>query len=69
MKSEMPDVKSDIAIGDFSKITDWFKKNVYPYGKLISPEELLLEVTNESVNPDLFVEYLEEKYKEIYVFE
>ena len=48
------------------KIGKWLKNNVYVYGSLYTPKELLVKVTGEELNPKYFTEYLTEKFSKIY---
>jgi len=48
------------------KIGKWLKNNVYVYGSLYTPKELLVKVTGEELNPKYFTNYLTEKFSKIY---
>lgn len=62
------DVEAIVQSGDFTPITTWLKEHIHQYGKMKKPLELLQDITNESLNPDYLVQYLTEKYSEIYGF-
>lgn len=62
------DVEQVVQSGDLSPITTWLKDNIHQYGKMKQPLELLHDITNESLNPTYLVNYLTEKYGEIYEF-
>lgn len=47
-------------------IGKWLKDHVYIYGMKLTPEELIIKVTGEKLNPLYFTNYLENKYTEIY---
>ncbi len=66
LKKDIPNVNKIVRNGEFSEITNWFSSNVYPFGKLLLPEELIEEVTGEGINPQLYINYLENKFSEIY---
>ncbi|HET7581093.1 MAG TPA: carboxypeptidase M32 [Bacillales bacterium] len=66
IKKEMPDFYSNIENGEFMKIRNWLKENIHQYGKLYTPEELIQKVTGEALNARYLVDYLEEKFAEIY---
>jgi len=48
-------------------IRDWFSKNLYVYGALYTPFDLLKLVTNEDLNPSYYCDYLEVKFSKIYL--
>jgi len=52
---------------DLSPVTDWLKENVHKQGRLLVPDELLKKATGESFNPKYYVDYLEEKFTNLYL--
>ncbi|MGP4060022.1 carboxypeptidase M32 [Halobacillus sp. H74] len=67
MRKEL-DVDQCIEKGDFQRIKAWLTKNVHQYGKMKKPLEILHDVTGEGLNPEYLIEYLTNKYKNIYKF-
>ena len=65
MKSEI-DTDKCLTCGDFSSINSWNLNRIWKYGKLYEPGEVLLRVLEEPFDPNIFADYLEEKYSEIY---
>lgn len=65
MKSEV-DVEKCILNGNFAPINEWNRKNIWQYGKLYTPAELSRRVFGGEFDPDVYVEYLTEKYSDIY---
>lgn len=63
---QMPDFEEKIRQGELLPIKDWLSQQIYQYGKLLDPSEIVMKVTGEELNPDYLVKYLEEKYKQIY---
>jgi carboxypeptidase Taq len=61
------DIDAAIKKEDLSPITGWLKENVHIHGALFSPEELLLKSTGEQFNPKYYVDYLKEKFGELYL--
>jgi carboxypeptidase Taq len=55
-----------IGEGNLIPIKDWLAVKVYRHGKLLTPTEIVTEVTGEELNPDYLVEYFQEKYGDIY---
>lgn len=66
LKKQMPNLDEVLASGNILKIRDWSKENIHQYGKLYTPGELVKKVTGEDLNADYLVQYLEEKYSEVY---
>ncbi|WP_159883371.1 carboxypeptidase M32 [Paenibacillus puerhi] len=55
-----------VAKGDLHPIKAWLADKIYRHGKSLTPSEIILEVTGEELNPDYLVDYLREKYSDIY---
>ncbi|MEI7024376.1 carboxypeptidase M32 [Paenibacillus sp. y28] len=66
LRSELPEFDSLIAAGNLAPIRSWLIEKVYRHGKLLTPGEIIVQVTGEELNPVYLAEYLEEKYKDIY---
>lgn len=66
--SKTVDIEETVRQGQFSPIKQWFTKNVYQYGKMKKPLEIIEDLSGEQLNPDHFVHYLNKKYKKIYQF-
>jgi len=60
------DVDSIIGSGDISPISRWLKDNIQVYGASLMPDDLLKKATRESFNPMYYVNYLSEKFGELY---
>lgn len=65
-------MKKDINIegalerGELKKIRKWLREKIHRYGKLKTPKEIMVSVTGEELNPEYYIKYLKEKYKNIY---
>ena len=66
MKKEL-DIASLIKENKISKINEWLKEKLHKYGSSKTPKELLLMITNEDFNPHYYIDYLKEKYSELYL--
>ncbi|MDD9267773.1 carboxypeptidase M32 [Paenibacillus sp. GCM10023248] len=66
LRKELPAFESLIAEGNLGPIKDWLTDKVYKHGKLLTPNEIVRDVTGEDLNPDYLVQYLEEKYQAVY---
>lgn len=45
----------------------WLKEHLHIYGKLYEPKQLLLKITGKDLNPQYFIDYLEQKYSTLYL--
>ncbi|MGL4997806.1 carboxypeptidase M32 [Cetobacterium sp.] len=65
MKKQM-NVEGVLERGELNKIKIWLNENIHKHGKSKSPNEIMLSVTGEELNPDYYITYLKEKYTNIY---
>lgn len=65
-RKEIKDLDALIENGELIKLKDWLSEKIYKYGKLLEPSEILMQVTGEEINPEYLIDYLENKYKEVY---
>ncbi|MCJ7632910.1 carboxypeptidase M32 [Candidatus Bathyarchaeota archaeon] len=56
----------DIEKGSYQKVDDWLTKNIYSYGNLLDPADLLKRITGQEINVDYYIRYLDSKYSELY---
>ncbi|MCF7926253.1 MAG: carboxypeptidase M32 [Candidatus Izimaplasma sp.] len=66
MKQEL-DLEKLVKDNEIEQVNAWLKDKIHHFGGSKSPKELLKEVTGESFNPTYYIEYLKEKYTEIYL--
>lgn len=67
LKGVMPDLEERIRAGKFKDIRKWLQGEIHEVGSLYpSLDELLEKVTGEPLNPQYFLDYLEEKYSKVY---
>lgn len=66
IQKDLPEFSNLIENGRIDLIQEWLKENIHQYGKLYTPNELIVKVTGEELNADYLVEYLEKKYSEVY---
>jgi len=66
LKDENPNVISDIEKGDFKNIIGWLRKNVHKYGRKITADDIIKNACGEGLNAKVFVNYLKDKYYELY---
>ena len=65
MKQEI-DVSGLIAKGEFGPVNDWMAKNVFAKADMLSPAEWISDITGRELTANDFLDYLEEKYSQIY---
>ena len=63
---EIKDFDELVEKGELLTIKAWLSDKVHKHGKLLEPAEILKQVTGEEINPEYLMDYLENKYKEIY---
>lgn len=67
-KKEIENFDALIEKGELITIKEWLSEKIHKYGKLMEPEEIIMKVTGEGINPSYLTDYLENKYKNIYKF-
>ncbi|UPO96988.1 carboxypeptidase M32 [Cetobacterium somerae] len=65
MKKDI-NIEGTLERGELKRIKDWLREKIHRYGKLKTPKEIMVSVTGEELNPEYYIEYLKEKYKNIY---
>jgi len=65
---DIPDMDEKITKGEFSEIKDWLTKKVHKHGsRYDSLDELLEDQVGEALNPEYFIQYLTDKYTDLYM--
>lgn len=59
-------LKEEIEQGNYQSLLTWLREEIHQYGKAYNSEELCDKVTGEPLNIDYFMNYVQEKYGEIY---
>jgi len=60
------DVQSSLRAADFSEIDAWLTEKIHKYGALLSPDEILAQITKEGFSPRYYIRYLTNKYESLY---
>jgi len=63
---EIPDLYDQFARGEFAPLREWMRTRIHVHGAKFFPEELTMKVAGEPINPRPFLDYLKQKYSEIY---
>ncbi|WP_165423087.1 carboxypeptidase M32 [Ktedonosporobacter rubrisoli] len=66
LQSEFPDLKERLAGGDTSFILQWLSEHMYSIGATYLPQDLMVRLTGESMNPNYLLSYLTGKFEKIY---
>ncbi|MBN2736967.1 MAG: carboxypeptidase M32 [Spirochaetales bacterium] len=66
MKQDISDLEQDIANRKFDKMVQWLGQNIHQYGKFYRAKDLMKKATGEDLNPKYFMNYLNQKFGEIY---
>lgn len=62
----IPDIEERTENGEFDALHDWLTENVHQHGQRYTTPDLVREATGEEYTADYFLEYVEEKYGELY---
>ena len=68
VQQDIPDWGRQLADGKLEAIKSWLVKNVQSRGNLYDPAELMKTVTGKELDAGPYLEYLKEKYSELYGF-
>jgi carboxypeptidase Taq len=61
-----PEITTDMEEGKFGALHSWLRKNIYQYGRMYTPLELIERATAAPLSIEPFVRYLRTKYGNIY---
>lgn len=65
-RREVDGLDTALANGHYAPLLGWLTNNIYRHARAFSPNELLIRATGEPLNPDAYLDYLVEKYTDIY---
>ncbi len=65
---DLPYWRNQLALGKLNHVNDWLKRNIHSQGDLYDPEDLIKKATGRNLNPEPYLQYLNEKYGNIYGF-
>jgi carboxypeptidase Taq len=68
LKKDIPNIDELVSQGNLAPIKAWYGEKIHKYGKLLTPAEIVKQVTGEEITSKYLVEYLTEKYQQIYQF-
>jgi carboxypeptidase Taq len=66
LRESIKDYRKKIEHGKLKEISEWLKQNVQVLGSLYEPQELIKKISNEKINAKPYIQYLNEKYRNLY---
>jgi len=66
MRQDMPDRDQKTAQGETKEILEWLRAKIHHKGKLFSADELIKQASGEAPSAQPLMDYLEEKYSNLY---
>jgi carboxypeptidase Taq len=66
MLKSLPDFDKLVESGNLEPIRKWLSAHVHRFGKLKKPADILRDATGEALNPKYLIDYLTEKYTDVY---
>ncbi len=66
LKQDIPDLQDQIRRGEFTALLSWLKENIHYHGAKYEPQEVVMKVTGSKIDPVPYINYLNQKYSEIY---
>jgi carboxypeptidase Taq len=66
MEDDIQNLESKIEKGDLEPVFEWLRENIHKHGKLYKTEELVENATGQRVTAEPFLEYVNEKYSDLY---
>ena len=66
VQTDIIDLEADISKGNFDSLLHWLRENIYCHGSKFTPVELVERVTGDSMDSRPYLNYLQNKYSDIY---
>ena len=68
VQRQIPYLSNDIEKGNTEPLLGWLRQYIHQYGRIFTSEELCKKASGETLNIQYFLDYLLDKYKNIYNF-
>jgi carboxypeptidase Taq len=65
-RRDNPGLDDALAQGNYQPLLGWLTENIYRHGRAFSPQELLLRTSGQTLHAAPYLEYLQQKYGELY---
>ena len=66
LNADLPDLEAQISEGEFGELMGWLHEKIHRHGGKYEPMELLKRVTGQELSAKPYLQYLTDKYSEIY---
>ena len=66
MQKDIPDLFTQVGRGEFSQILNWNRSHIHRFASTKTPRELLWDAAGEELSAGRYLQYLKEKYTDIY---
>ncbi len=63
---DIPGLEEDFVRGEFSRLLTWLREKIHQFGRIYDPIDLLERATGEKPDSKYFIDYITQKYSEIY---
>jgi carboxypeptidase Taq len=64
--SNRPEILDQISQGNFKAIINWLGEHVHQCGRIYQADEIIKKICGDGLNSNVFIEYIKEKYYQIY---
>lgn len=68
IQKEIPAINDYMAAGNLQPLHTWLQQHIYPFGRFYKSSELCKNATGENLKSEYFLNYVKNKYKDIYGF-
>jgi carboxypeptidase Taq len=68
-RRKLPELDRQVTAGQLFPLKEWLTEQVYQYGKLLKPAEIIERISGKPLQSSYLCDYLENKYREIYRLE
>jgi carboxypeptidase Taq len=65
-RTEIPDLENHIRHGRFGELRHWLGEKIHQHGRKYDPQDLVERVTGSRITLEPYLQYLTDKYTEIY---
>ena len=65
-QKDIPDLIEQIRSGQFRELLGWMREKIHKHGRKFTPMELIQRATGRELEAESYLEYIREKYSEIY---
>ena len=66
LRHDIPDAEGQYRRGEFAPTLLWLRQHVHRHGRARTADEIMTQVTGESLSAESWLEYIQEKYADLY---